>query len=40
MAADEALEVGIFKLSSLPELAFEHDSRILVDWREATLRRD
>jgi ADP-ribose pyrophosphatase YjhB (NUDIX family) len=40
VAADEALDVGIFKLDSLPELAFEHDSRILVDWREAALRRD
>lgn len=32
-AADEALEAGIFRPSELPELAFEHDTRVIHDWQ-------
>jgi 8-oxo-dGTP diphosphatase len=32
VAADEALEAKVFAPSELPELAFEHDSRIVNDW--------
>lgn len=32
VAADEALEARVFAPSALPELAFEHDSRIVNDW--------
>ena len=33
VAADEALDAGVFAVDSLPKLAFEHDSRIIDDWR-------
>jgi ADP-ribose pyrophosphatase YjhB (NUDIX family) len=31
-AADEALEARVYGISHLPELAFEHDRRIVDDW--------
>ncbi len=33
-AREEVQEVGYFGLEALPELAFEHDGRILADWRQ------
>jgi 8-oxo-dGTP diphosphatase len=33
VASDEALEVGLFAPDALPEMAFEHDSAIVDDWR-------
>lgn len=32
-AADEALDIGVFYPNDLPELAFEHDQRIVQDWQ-------
>jgi 8-oxo-dGTP diphosphatase len=32
VAADEALEAKVFAHDDLPELAFEHDARIVSDW--------
>lgn len=32
-AGDETLDARVFALGSFPELAFEHDSRIIDDWR-------
>ena len=34
-ARDETLEIAAFPLRSLPDLAFEHDSRIISDWMRA-----
>jgi 8-oxo-dGTP diphosphatase len=34
----EALEVGLFDPDDLPELAFEHDHRIVADWRATSPR--
>ncbi len=31
-ANDEALDIGTFPVNRLPELAFEHDARIIRDW--------
>ena len=31
-ADDETLDVRVFPFNKLPELAFEHDQRILTDW--------
>lgn len=31
-AADEVLEAGVFEPDDLPELAFDHDQRIVEDW--------
>tara|TARA_B110000438_G_scaffold26129_1_gene24761 strand:- start:13689 stop:13985 length:297 start_codon:yes stop_codon:yes gene_type:complete len=31
---DETLEVDFFKLDNLPNLAFEHDEKIIKDWIE------
>ncbi len=38
-AGDETTDVGTFGLDELPELAFEHDARILREWREERRRR-
>ncbi len=38
-ARDESLETGTFTLDRLPELAFEHDSRIIQDWLRARSAR-
>lgn len=38
-ARDEALETGTFTVRDLPELAFEHDSRIIQDWLRVSKRR-
>jgi ADP-ribose pyrophosphatase YjhB (NUDIX family) len=38
-AGDETSEVGLFDLGDLPELAFEHDTHILKDWRAERGRR-
>ncbi len=34
IAADETLDAGVFEPDSLPELAFEHDDRIIRAWQE------
>lgn len=34
MAGDETFEAKVFDTDSMPELAFEHDDRIVRDWRE------
>jgi ADP-ribose pyrophosphatase YjhB (NUDIX family) len=38
-AGDETLDVGMFDIDDLPELAFEHDGRILEDWLAERRRR-
>jgi ADP-ribose pyrophosphatase YjhB (NUDIX family) len=38
-ARDEALEIGAFALDRLPQLAFEHDARIIQDWLKTRERR-
>ncbi len=38
-AGAEVLEVEWFDFQALPELAFDHDGRILDDWRAERLRR-
>ena len=35
VAGDETSEAGVFALDEMPELAFEHDDRIVRDWCEA-----
>lgn len=39
VAGDETLDAQIFDSDSMPELAFEHDSRIVHDWREGLRMR-
>ena len=31
---DETLEVGFFDLDNLPDLAFDHDKKIIDDWKD------
>lgn len=38
-AGDETLDARVFALGSFPELAFEHDSRIIDDWRAGVALR-
>lgn len=38
-AGIEAMELGLFEAGSLPELAFEHDTRIVDDWLAARAGR-
>jgi len=38
-AREEVQEVGYFRVEALPELAFEHDGRILADWRQGGTTR-
>ena len=38
-AGKETMEVGLFEFNELPELAFQHDGRILDDWRAERGRR-
>ena len=39
VAADEALEAGVFSISGLPEPAFDHDALIISDWLAALSMR-
>ena len=38
-AGDETLDVGMFDVDELPELAFEHDGQIVEDWLAERRRR-
>ena len=38
-AGDETLDVGMFDVDELPELAFEHDAQIVEDWLAERGRR-
>lgn len=38
-AGEETLEVGMFDIDELPELAFEHDGQIVEDWLAERRRR-
>lgn len=40
MAGDETLEARVFAVDAMPELAFEHDDRIVRDWRGGLGLRD
>ena len=40
VAADEALDAGVFEPHGLPELAFEHDDRIIRAWQNGLSRQD
>ena len=39
VAGDETSEARVFTLDAMPELAFEHDDRIVRDWQEALRMR-
>ena len=39
VAGDETSEAGVFDLDAMPELAFEHDDRIVRDWLEGLRMR-
>ncbi len=39
VAGDETAEARIFELDAMPKLAFEHDDRIVSDWREGVEMR-
>ena len=37
---DETIEVGFFDLDKLPELAFDHDDKIISDWQNQISLKD
>ena len=37
---DETIEVGFFYLDKLPELAFDHDDKIISDWQKQISLKD
>ncbi len=39
-AGDETADARVFSIESMPQLAFEHDSRILSDWLASTATRN
>ncbi len=40
VAGDETSEARVFAIEKMPELAFEHDDRIVRDWREGVRARE